>query len=740
MAKRALKSSKPAAPAPMPEPASVGSAATAALAASAAAAPRRPATKRPQRLYPVQVEYSYPLGSRIGMDRELPVDLEDEDPEELLDLFSSPAEYEERISPVSASFNQETLSGKNMTELQVKFIRILARRLGGVADVMEKANRTVFGERGPVPFMGLGLDPDTIVRIIELDYETADNVYSHIAALWDKGHATPVATTPFHTLLPLYQQDFEVRLLVRMGLEIYWPVLRKHNRSVARSLGPGLFTCVFWLPDGGYSARVLQIVHEEFLKRCEAEGIDKAHLVLLLDADQSKERETDALMKRWNTLRPAPTTRDIVTIIYRERAFSDWVVQGRPSTKKQLDRTIAKVDAGLRDAGVDHLWSHFEPLMTLMSTFKTCANFEQKHIKLTELGYQPVGPDIFARRKVLGHGGIGEDEPRRTTLRDNTCWGSYEDYPGDMLKFTGLIEASGFGSKFFLADERPYARRSPDGTTVKSRGNPCWKPALHRALSNVHRAVVGDPKLFMGGMLGLLRGMLPYRRVPLAKANIEEFLVRCSRIHWKEHFIHHVYSEADIRLEEYARETLLANLPEDAERDDLDDTEIVAAAAAAEAIYHAHRGLASPAFAWPHIDQRCAYQNAVMMSLAVVHAIHALKWMDKGDEADALFAVFKEELLDFGGAYARHGIDKLGVTEKLWKATIKSQTPETDLNVVERAARRIGAKHLRNIGYRKEFERRDEHLPSSTGHLWTHEIDHLNYKWENEAYCGLAEE
>lgn len=703
-------------------------------------APRKKIELQANHLHPVQVEYSYPLGSRIDMVDRLPVDLGDEDFEELLDRFSSPREFEERIAPVAAQFNDEQLAGKNPTELQVKFIRKLAKRLDNVARVVERANRETFNERGPVAFMGLGVDPEIICRIIELDYETADNVYSRIAALWDNGHATPIVTMPFHTLMPLYQHDFEIRLLSRIALEFYWPVLKKYNRAVHKHLGEDCFMCVLWLPEGAYSARVLQIFHEQFVRRCEEEQITHSHLILLLDTEQSREHEGDLLMKRWNTLRPSPTTRDIVTILFKERLFSDWVVQGHPSTKKQLDRTIAKVDAVLRDSKIDHLWSHFEPLMTLLSTFKTCVSFEQKMIKLTELGYQPAGPDVFVRRKLLKVYKPDDAEPRRTTLQDNTCWNAYEDTPGSLVRFRGVQDTGGFTPRPVLGRERHYSRRVPDGTVRKSRGNPCWKPALMEALRNVHRAVVGEPKTFMGGMLGLMRRIVPIRRVPVAMRNIEEFLVRYARIHWKEHFIHHVYSEADIRLDEYARECLLANLPEDAERTELTEEEIVTLGNAAEAIYLAHHGLNSTAFAWENMDQRCAYQDVVMMSLAVVHAIHAYRWMGMTEEADALFEVFRTELLDFGNAYERHGIEKLGVDAKMWRVTIKSQVADSDLNVVERAARRVGALHLRNIGYRKHFDRKDEAIPNSCGHIWSHEIDHLNFKWENELFCGLPEE
>jgi hypothetical protein len=694
------------------------------------------------RLHPVQVEYSYPIGAKVDMDRTLPLDPEEEDPEELLDLFSSPPDFEDRISPVSCQFNSETLSAINPADLVVKFVRKLTINLGKVANDIELACKTTFGEKGPVSFMGLGLDPDTIARIIEADYDTADNVYSRLMELVERGFISPVATTPFHTLLPLHQHEFELRLLVRIGMEIYWPLLKKYNRSVAKHLGEKYFIMPFWLPEGAYSAKVLQILHQEFVKRCESEAITPCHLIILLDSEQSKEREQDVLMKRWNTLRPAPTTRDIVTIMFKERNFTDWVIEGHPSTKKQLDRTIAKVDAVLRDQAIDHLWSHFEPLDTLLSTFKTCQNFEQKIVKLTELKYQPCGPDIFVRRKLLKIHGMEETEPRRTTLKDNTSWAAYADTPGSMVRFLGYEETGGFTPKRVLGEERPYPQRLADGTKKMRRGSPIWKPALMAGLQRLHRLVVGEPKTFMGGMLGTIREILPIRRVPIAMRNIEDFLVIMARVAWKEHFIHHVCSEADIQLRELCMSYLLKDAPDDEEEPELTDDDCIQVGAAAHGIYLAFAGLNSTAFAFPNMDNRAVYENVAMMTLAVAHAMHVYTWRGEKDKAAELFAAFKEELLDFDNAFTRQKLgEQFGVDLKTWKDAIASEIPqESPLNVVTRAARRLGAKHLRDLGLRAEFDRKDEFISNATGHIWTHEVEHLNYKWENEVFCGLREE
>ncbi len=706
--------------------------------------PKKKLAEEPQtnRLHPVQVEFTYPIGSRVDMERVLPLDIEEEDPEEVLDLLSNPPEYEGRISPLSCQLDSETLTGLNPSDLETKFLRKLTSRLGRLAKEIRVNSITAFGEKDIVSFLGLGLDPDAISRLIEQDYDTADNVYSRLMSLIEEGAITPVATIPFHNLLPLAGHDFEIRLQIRIGLEFYWPMLLKYNQSVAKNLGEKFFVAPFWLPEGAYSAKVLQILHQEFVKRCEDEKIEPYHLVVLLDIEQSKEREQDLLMKRWNTLRPAPTTRDIVTIMYKERNFTDWVIEGHPSTKKQLDRTIAKVDAALRDKGIDHLWNHCEPLTTLLSTFKTCNNFEQKLLKLTELRYQPSGPDVFVRRKLLRLFGMEEDEPRRTALQDLTCWNSYPDTPGSLVRFLGYEEQSGgFVTKRFLGADRPFEQILANGQHKKRQGSPCWKPALLASLRKVHRAVVGEPKTFMGGMLGLIREIIPIRRVPVAMRNIEDFLVIMARVAWKEHFIHHVCSEADIQLEEMCLTYLLKDAPDDVE-EQLTEEECAVIGAAAHAIYHAFMGLNSTAFAYENIDNRAVYDNTAMMTLAVVHAIAAYSWHGEEEKARELYEVFKTELIEFDGAFERHNIQKdFGVDRKTWEKTIATEVPqESELNVVTRAAKRLGAKHLRLMGFRREFDRRDEYISTSTGHIWTHEIGHLNFKWENEIFCGLPEE
>ena len=100
----------------------------------------------------------------------------------------------------------------------------------------------------------------------------------------------------------------------------------------------------------------------------------------------------------------------------------------------------------------------------------------------------------------------------------------------------------------------------------------------------------------------------------------------------------------------------------------------------------------------------------------------------------------KVELLDFASAYHRHRLADYGVTEQEWRDSIKSLVDETEINIVTRATRRTAARHLRPLGYRKDFTREDEFLTSNCGHIWSAEVENTNYKWENKLFCGMREE
>jgi hypothetical protein len=117
-----------------------------------------------------------------------------------------------------------------------------------------------------------------------------------------------------------------------------------------------------------------------------------------------------------------------------------------------------------------------------------------------------------------------------------------------------------------------------------------------------------------------------------------------------------------------------------------------------------------------------------------------LHWRDDAADAKAVLDVIRTELLDFKSGYMRYRLADYGVTEQEWRDSIKSVIDDSDLNVIERATRRVAARHLRPLGYRKDFTKEDENLTTNVGHVWSGEVENSNYKWENKLFCGLREE
>ncbi|HRR99947.1 MAG TPA: hypothetical protein P5128_06850, partial [Candidatus Sumerlaeia bacterium] len=168
--------------------------------------------------------------------------------------------------------------------------------------------------------------------------------------------------------------------------------------------------------------------------------------------------------------------------------------------------------------------------------------------------------------------------------------------------------------------------------------------------------------------------------------------------------------------------------------------EYAVAATAAQAYYFCLDARKSSAVFWENFDQRAVYQNVAMLVLGMSNAIHVYHWINQQAEAKKIVKIMKDELIQFETAYQRYNLAEFGITEIEWKDAIKSAVDDCSFNVVERAARRIAARHLRPLGYRKEFTLDDENVPTSVGHIWSGEVINSNYTWENRFFCGLHEE
>jgi len=684
-------------------------------------------------LHPVYHVHGYHIGSRVDIERILPASLEDEDCDLLIDDLSEPPRFIERFCPVSNQIGKETVRGKNWTELMIKSLRVIERLLAQITLSIHQIVQSKLGERGMVPFMSVNLDADTLHRIIEMDYEIGENIYGRVLDLFRSGVVAPCLAIPFQVILPSVERDDDVRLLVRIGLNFYWPILMRYHRFVTKVHNEQSFVATFWLPEGGYSARVLRIVYEEFIQKCKEEKIAQPHLLILLDHEQSLEHNGDSFMKSWNAVALDEKGRETVTVIFRDRTFSDWVTYSNPSVKKLLDRTIAKADSELNAEGVDYCWAHFEDLLGFCLNPKTALNFQQKVVKLTELGYLPVSPDVFVRRKILERYKRHDSEPHRVKLKDGTGCRDWHSNNVSLGRWEGLLDSN--APTKIVDENHPYSRHTTNGR-AEEPGPQCWKIAFNRMIRNCANLVRGDCDRPGPGMLRVLADLVPTNDRRVKRQNVERFLISYAYVYWREHFLNFDMSEADLNLHTLAPETLLHGL----RGAELTDEQIVVASVAAQAYYFSLNSREAFATLWENMDQRAAYQCVVAASLALVNAIHVHHWLEQLEMAQQLVTFYREEMMGFEGAFARYKLSEYGVKPDEWKQAIKSEVPECSLNVVERAARRIAARHLRDLGYKREFAKTDENITTNVGHIWSGEVDNTHFVWENPLFCGTEEQ
>jgi hypothetical protein len=683
-------------------------------------------------LHPIYHAHGYHIGSRIDIERILPASLDDEDCDLLIDDLSEPPRFIERMSPVSNLMGKETIRGKNWTELMIKNLRAIERLLAQITLSIHQIVQSKLGERGMVPFMSVDLDADTLHRIIEMDYELGENIYGKILELFRSGVVAPTLTIPFQVILPSLEREDDVRLLVRMGLNFYWPILMRYQRFVAKVHNEQAFVASFWLPECGYSARILRIVYDEFMHKCKEEKIAQPHLLILLDHEQSVERDGDALMKSWNVVALDEKGRETVTVVFRDRTFSDWVTYANPSVKKLLDRTIAKADSELNAKGIDYCWTHFEDLLGFCLNPKTALNFEQKVVKLTELGYLPLSPDVFVRRKIIGRYEGDDDEPVKVKIKDFTGCRDWHSNNVSLGRWEGLLDS--VAETKIVDENHPYSRQSSNGR-VEEAGPQCWKIAFNRAIRKCAEAVRGDCDHPGPGMLRVLTDLVPTNDKRIKRQNVERFLIAYEHVYWREHFLNFDMSEADLNLHALAPEALLHGL----RGAELTDEQIVVAAVAAQAYYFSLNSREAFATLWENMDQRATYQCALIASLALVNAIHVHHWLEQPEMEQQFITLYREELIGFEGAFARYKLSEYGVKPDEWKRAIKSEVPDCSMNMVERVARRIAARHLRDLGYKREFPKTDENITTNVGHIWSSEVENGHFIWDNPVFCGAEE-
>ncbi len=681
------------------------------------------------RFHPVYHSYTYLAGSRIDIERVLEPKLGNDDPEEVIDFFSEPPQFFERLSPVTTTIGERQVKGRNWTDMMIQCYRLFGRIFLRATAFLRQYLENDHHERTMVPFMSMAVDPDTLARLIEHDYEAGETSYSKLIELYETGAVAPTLTTPFHCILPLLPSSFDRRLCVRLGLVFFEPVLRAYERYL-KGIDENQMAMGFWAPEAAMDRETVQIVCDEFQKFAQAHKFRKPHLVLLLDSPLASQQSLDKLMKSWCQLSVGKKPLKDTTVIFRDPGFSNWMMHSHPSIKKIIDRTIAKVDANLGDSGVDYTWAHFESIESLTYSPRDAVNYEQRILKLCELSYLSVSPDTFARRKLNGRFGVAPHEPLMVEMVDKR---PDQDPMGEENTYGRWRGWAIEGDKPQVMPSKPFVRRSGKGNE-KRQGSPCWKIAWTKTRDDCFKIVGGDPKTLKNGMLGVLAKLTGARSTDTARASVEEFLIEYAYIYWREHFIQHDMSEADIRIDDIVQRTLRKGSKKKTKV-----SEIVTAALAAQAYFFLLDSCNSYALDADNLDQRAMFQNVVMLTLAFSNAVAVYRYLDDKAGCEATTKALREYLFDFKSAYKRYNLQDYGVSQKAWDNAIESDVLDSDLNVVERAARRTAARQLEEFGFDDWLDPEDAELTTNVGHHWSGEINIPNYQWANHLLCGVRE-
>jgi hypothetical protein len=110
--------------------------------------------------HPIYHGFTFPIGCRIDIERILPANLDEADTEELVDVFSEPPVWMERLSPLAVQIGDQVIRGRNAPDLMLKVYRMMFDLFGGIGRFIESTVAQNTGEGVRFPFMSLCVDPE----------------------------------------------------------------------------------------------------------------------------------------------------------------------------------------------------------------------------------------------------------------------------------------------------------------------------------------------------------------------------------------------------------------------------------------------------------------------------------------------------------------------------------------------------------------------------------------------------
>ncbi len=660
----------------------------------------------------------------------LPTVLDDEDEcETALLALSEPPRLFQRISQVSINAGSKTIHGKNFPDMMCRCYQIIFKQF------VDLYRQRSVGYRGKPPApLTVMFSPEDMDAFIELDAATQNNNFNQYLKAVESAAISPVMTVPFDLLMPTLN-NFDKRVAIRAGLEIYVPLIKKYNASIPVGSSPqGPFIIPVHLPRFAIDNNTLAILWDETRRFANANDISAPQLLLLLDSMQLAEPRTIDRKKDLVPICVPDAPGAPVVALTFDMKHSQWISLNIFAAKKTVDRIIAKKDMQLEEKGFKYCWLQIERLDNLFLVHRSQTDLRECINMLFQMGDIPIAADIFALQKLMcppkfasrnmpaslmPRTAFNVDAPQKQTL---DRWLGFKAGDAQPTCIPPRLTTRFFGNK-----------------TAEEKVPQCWKIAWNATRERVIAHIAGDVRTLTGGFIGAIADAIgPQATIDARRAAVLDFLGKYSRIYFREIFVQQEMSAADARV----RRLFTACLPPDAPEPSFDA--LISAAVAARGYYFLMASRRALATERDTMDQPDMYEAVMFLMLAVNDAAYLC--VLRGDTAarDALFDLVRTELFDFETAYDRCNLATYGVTREDWALSIVSQLKDNKLNIVARVARYLAASQLQKHGFVFTADDpecdTDRLTGTSCGHIRAPEMQSIKIKWENRDFCGFTEE
>lgn len=687
-------------------------------------------------MHPIEHSVSRQSGCYIDIHEEYEKGVKKHDSKATYENLSNPPFFIERYSPVSTEVNGENILGTNFTRMMLK-AHSKFMELMNEASLQNKILIKKMGENAFVPYLGIAYDPATLHKALDIEFETGTKIYRNYMHLLESGILNPTITFPFHSILPLLESEYDLKFMIRTGIEFYMPLIKRSHKYAFEKLGEKRFVVGVWFPECAYTNRIGELTAEIFYELAKENGLDRCQLFFMFDAGQSTEQNKDELIKRLNYVKLGKYR---IWAYFRENYFSNWLCFQNPSIKKVLDKTLAKLNTDPQKNIAEYIWCHFFEYDALIHSKKSAINFKNIIVKFFETQYLPLSPDEYLRRKLLKIYLSFNYEPAQTEIVDNTSWVSsatWGDNDYQLTRWSGLrvnedektvCDHPKEITRIELdADNNPIM----DGKEIKIDSrlvSQCWKIAINSAKQEIIDFIRGDVETGKGGIFDIFAKFV-------APENLQEevlnLLVAYQKLYFKEHFIYLLNSTFD--LKKLITENLTLKKKRLAQKD------LNAIGFALRSYYMAMEATRSSAVHWENFDNQYVYQASVFMTLSLINLSYSYNLQGMTKEKDAAIKMIEDVLVHFENSYDRYQLKGYKVLKKEFNETLKPTVEGTKYNVVTRAARRVAAIHLLREGKCDFLTEKDKELNAYTDHVWNGELHRANIEWEEPNFCSHLE-